>query len=311
MLRLWGALEICRAISFVALLLPFVGAAAQASTADDVHKKIEELKAVLAAFDGKGSVASDVNSLRKLLLDKKLIGDGAADAFAQYSDEIQTLLKDKDSVLLVRTKAFSSATALATALATVFPDPPVEQKFQTGLETLTSIMTANLADQLRLEAALADADKSKPVPKARDAFDKAWALIEPDFQIHVLRSWFGDLRTDWDEGRLCTSTPAIKTVCEAKTECTPLQAGVAPAQFNQEILCGFDPAPLVDVRFKGVVVEYACVRGRKSAWNKVTQYPGTDPATGVAWAPRDINQVVLRSSAMGIRCPFPVKTGGG
>lgn len=288
-------------------MLPFLGTPAQASTADDVRKKIDELKTVLDAFDGKASIAADVINLRKHLLDKKLIGDGAADAFVQYSGEIQTLLKDKDTVLLIRTKAIDSATALSTALGPVFPDVPLETKFQKGLESLTSIMTSSLADQLELQDALGDSDKTKPVPKARAAFDAAWASIEPDFQIHIIRSWFGDLRTDWDEGRLCTSTQAIKTACEAKTDCTPLQAGVAPAQFNQESLCGFDPAPLVDARFKGVVIEYTCVRGRKSTWNKVAQYPGTDPATDAAWTPRDINQAVLRSNTMSIRCPFPVK----
>jgi hypothetical protein len=292
----------------VALLLPSLGAAAQASTAEDVRKKIAELKLVLDAFDGKASVASDVSDLRKRLLDKKLVGD-APDAFGQYSDEVQTLLKDKESSQQIFKKAGPSVTQLSAALDAMFADAALLDEFPGRLAKVTSLITASAANRLLIVEALADKDKSKPIPKAREAFDGAWASVTDDYKIHVIKSWFGDLRTKWAEGRLCTSTLAVKTPCEGQPSCKPLQDGTAPAQFNQEILCGFDPAPLVDSRFKGVVIEYACVRGGKDTWDRVAAHPGDDPVTENAWAPRDIYQVVVRSSGMSIRCPFPVKPG--
>jgi hypothetical protein len=297
--RFWGA------IWCATFLLSIFVVGAHATTADDVRKKIDELKATLAAFDGKNSVAADINGLRKLLLDKKLIGGGAADAFIQYSGEIQTLLSDNETRLLIRDKAIDSVNALSTALDGALPDVTIEERFAKLLTGVTALIGASAANQVLLTTALLQ-DKTKPVPMAREQFDTAWAKItDADYKIHVVRSWFGDLRTVWRESRLCTSTSAMKAQCEAKTECS-LLPGTAPAPFNQESLCGFDPAPLADIRFKGVVVNYTCVRGGKQVWNEVAQYPGTDPTTRAAWTPRDINQAVLRSNAMSIRCPFPV-----
>ncbi len=114
--RVWGAIA-CAAFLFSNFVV-----GAHATTADDVRKKIDELKATLAAFDRKASVATDINALRNLLLDKKLIGSGAPDAFIQYSGEIQTLLSDNDSRQLVRDKAIDAVNALSMALDGVQPD---------------------------------------------------------------------------------------------------------------------------------------------------------------------------------------------
>lgn len=307
MFKVWGAPGCWGAFFSAAILFSMLvsGAQAQATTADDVIKQIKALQEAITKYDGKGSVAAEVNGLRKQLLDKKLIGGGAADAFVQYSDEVQTLLRDDERRLLVRDKAIASVTALSTALDAVLPDATVKERFATLLTSVTDLIDASVANEVVLAAALLE-EKTNPVPKAREQFDTAWAKIaDTDYKVHVIRSWFGDLRTDWGEGRLCTSTSAMKAQCEAKTECS-LPVGVTPAPFNQESLCGFDPAPLVDIRFKGVVVEYTCVRGGKQVWDSVARYPGTDPATGTAWLSRDINNVVLRSNTMSIRCPFPV-----
>ena len=310
----WGTV-FCAAILFLTLV-----GGARATTADDVRKKIDELKAALAAFDGKDSVAADAIALRTQLLDKKVVPSAAAaDAFIQIGAEIQALLADEDSLRTIgdNKAALVAATASIKELNKLAPDVSeslVKQRFielMAGLSGLVDGVASRaiLAETLRAPAPVPDKPGiDQDVRKARDAFLDAWAMLTEDYKIHVLTSWFGDLRTDWREGRLCTSTSAIKALCEANTECKlPEGTGTPPSPFNQESLCGFDPAPLVDIRFKGVVVEYTCVRGGKQIWDAVAQYPGTDPTTRAAWTPRDVNQVVLRSSAMSIRCPFPVK----
>ena len=253
-----------------------------AAPADDVVKKIEELNAALTAFDGKTSVAADINGLRKLLRDKKLLGNDAADVFVLYSNDIQDLLKDDPSAQLVRDgkAAANSVTALLVQLNKLAPDMPdtlVKERFIAQLDGLTGLINKGRSSQVVLTETLlvpaAGSPSTDPDPKVRTAranFDTAWAKITEDQspKIHIIRSWFGDLRTNWREGRLCAATSAIMKKCEARPECVldAAPAGQPNNVYDQQILCGFDPAPLVDPAYKGVATEYSCVRGGKLVW---------------------------------------------
>jgi hypothetical protein len=128
---------------------------------------------------------------------------------------------------------------------------------------------------------------------------------DPPYRIHIIRSWFGDLRTRWREGRLCAATATMMTKCEAQEECR--LNGEGGITYDPQVLCGFDPAPLVDPAYKGVAIAFTCVRGGKQTWDAIAQHPGIDPETGAAWKETDINHATLRSSGMSFRCPFPVK----
>jgi hypothetical protein len=309
----WGA-AFCAAVLFLTLV-----GGAQATTAADVRQKIEELKTALAAFDGKDSVAADAIALRTQLLDKKVVPSAAAaDAFIQIGADIQALLADP----AYRKAIGDSKAALVAATASIkelnklapdMPDSLVKQRFIELLNGLSELINdglasrAILAETLRAPAPVPDKPGiDQDVRKARDAFLDAWATITEDYKIHIINSWFGDLDSDWRDGRLCDSRSAVRKLCERLTDCALPSAANKP--FDQEQLCGYDPAPLADPRDKGVVIRFTCVRGGTQVWDHLAQYPGTDPETKSAWLDRDIYQAVLRSSAMGLRCPFPFKT---
>jgi hypothetical protein len=297
----WGT--VWRALFLLSIFV--VGA--HATTADDVQKKIEDLKAAIKAFDGRrNEIADKLSDFRQFVLDNGFHGDNEKDAFVKYSDALQKILKDDDSRLQVQSmkEGRDSAQKLLPELDKLTEKLIVDARFIDLLTKTTKLINASVSNQTFLTQRLLESTDNDVII-ARKGFDLAWAKITTESKIHVLNSWFGDLRTGWREGRQCTSTLAMKTLCEAKTDCT-LLAGTAPAPFNQESLCGFDPAPLVDFKFKGVVVDYTCVRGGKQVWDTVAQYPGTDPVKLDAWKPRDINRVVLRSNTMSLRCPFPV-----
>jgi len=241
------------------LFLTLVGGA-QATTADDVVKKIKELQDTIKAFDGNDDVP------------------------------------------------LNAALELSKALDKLNENSPVEERFTELLTKLTSLIEASRANRAILIEALQE-ERENPVITARKAFDTAYEKITEEYKIHIIGSAFGDVRTYWAEGRLCDSTSAMKKLCERKTECAlpalvPAQAG---KPFDQEILCGFDPAPLVDQKFKAAMVQFTCVRSGNETWDRVAQYPGIDPVTKNAWRPQDKYQADLGSSLMSIRCPFPFK----
>jgi hypothetical protein len=313
--RLAGARRIsfhsAAGLSLVLLHLVFLGGA-QATTAEEVRKKIGELKTVLADFDGKNSVATDVRQLRKLLLDRKFIGNSDVDAFVEDSTDIQELLRNAQSSQVIKSNATSaaSAKALFDALVKQGDDTTVQERFHDLMTRLTSLIAPPTSSNhyILTQALLGPA--TGPIPKARAEFDIAWASITQDYRIHIIRSWFGDLRTHWREGRLCASTSTIRTRCQEHPICklddpTAQQAG---KPYDDQILCGFDPAPLVDPRHKGVVIEFACARGGKDVWDALAERPGINPSTQRPWDPEDLHQAVLRSSGMSFRCPFPAES---
>jgi hypothetical protein len=94
----------------------------------------------------------------------------------------------------------------------------------------------------------------------------------------------------------------MRKLCEGQPECgLPALAG---KPFDQSSLCGYDPAPLADAQFKGVYVEFACVRPGPTT-DALVQNPGSNPVTGKPWDPKEIFSTTLRSSQMSIRCPYP------
>jgi hypothetical protein len=123
---------------------------------------------------------------------------------------------------------------------------------------------------------------------------------------------FGDLRTNWEEGRLCAPLSYMRTKCEAQDKCQ-LENGAgteAGKPYAQQVLCGFDPAPLVDDRYKGVAVHFACVRGDPDTADRLVAEPGVNPVTKQRWVTNvDSYKTVLRSTGMTLRCPFPADEG--
>jgi hypothetical protein len=291
--------------ALAAILLVTFSAGAHAATAEEITKQIAALKAALAAFDGKGELADEIGGLRKALLtfETKAISQGNVTYFTQHSSDIQALLEDKATRFVIQTDkdAQASVLSLLDSLDKLTEEAVVDARFTDLLTKLTKLINADtsnrvvLSEQLRLEP-------SKSIAaQARKDFDLAWAAITEDYRIHVIGSSFGDLEAYWSEGRRCDSWSAMRAQCERLTECK-LPTGTP---FDQIQMCGFDPAPLVDPRDKGVVVRYTCVRGGNDTWDRVAQYPGTDPVTGKPWLPQNIYQALLRSSTMSIRCPIP------
>lgn len=318
--RSWGV-----AFVFAFLYSALVGGVARGASADDITRNIADLTKSIKEYDEKALVAPNVvTDLRKLLLDKKLIGPNAAPAFIEISTEVQAILNDEKSrnQIAANKDGPASAKALFDSLVKISDDMIVKDRFGDLLDKITSIIIAPaggaapaaiiLSNQAVLRAAILEKPATPTaLQTSRANFDKAWAAITEDYKIHVLRSWFGDLRTHWREGRLCAATSTIMTKCEAQTEC---KLDAAPAatqpnnQYDQLSLCGYDPAPLVDPDFKGVATEFTCVRGGKDIWDALARQPGINPETGGPWDSEDLNVATLRSSAMSFRCPSPAKT---
>jgi hypothetical protein len=315
-----GAVLLCASLCFVFAGLLSVAGRAHASTAEEVRKKIAELQAVLKDFDGKQPVFADIGELRKSLLDRKLVGDGVKDIFIQHSSELQSLLKDDQSRQLIRdnAKTAPSLEALYDALDQLALDALLKKRATLLLDRLTGLIATSDSNALMLSKALhapatGIATEDKALQEARKSFEPAWTSISQDLKIHVIRAWFGDLRTNWREGRQCHATSTIMTKCEAQAECK-LDAAPATqpgAAYDHQVLCGFDPAPRVDPAHKGVAVNFVCARGTKLIWDEIAKQPGINPETKVPWQEHEINLATLRSSGMSFRCPFPVKPVGG
>jgi len=154
------------------------------------------------------------------------------------------------------------------------------------------------------------ASTDKQLREAHDKFKTAWAKLS-EYKIHIVSATFGDLRARWREGRQCSAMSYMMSRCEAKASCK-LEAAAgteatAGKPYAQQILCGFDPAPLADERYKGVAVHFACLRGGQDMWDKLAETPGFHPVTGERWVEhRNSSITVLRSNGMELRCPFPV-----
>ena len=307
-------------LSLVAALLSLLFIdIAHAETAKDVIAKITELTDTINKYDEKEVIAPKVlTDLRTLLLSKKLIGPNAAPAFIEISGEIQAILNDEKSrnQIVSNKDGPASAKALFDALMKISDDQIVKDRFTDLLNKATSLVLANdnsviLSNQTILRTAiLQKVNPATTLQNARSRFDGAYATLVEDYKIHVIRAWFGDLRTNWSEGQLCSATPYVMTKCQRQASCQLDEAPQAQAgkAFNQITPCGFDPAPLVDDRYKGVAIKYACVRGSKDSWDKLAEHPGYHPISGEAWeSGTNSRTVVLRSSGMSLRCPFPAE----
>jgi hypothetical protein len=108
-------------------------------------------------------------------------------------------------------------------------------------------------------------------------------------RIHIVEARFGDLTPPIDPSRVCNAAPAMVTQCERRPSCV---LTAAPPQD----LCGFDPAPRTEDRFKGVKIAYQCLVADDAVWARLAASPGTH-ASGAA-----VRVTVLRKSTQSIVC---------
>jgi hypothetical protein len=284
---------------------------ADATSANDVNTKIAELITALTDFDGKGDVSAKISELRTKIIEKQLIGFPAATEFQQDSQQIQKVLNDP--ALRQQVQAQSRADGpiktaildLLKALDKLNEDTVVQDRFVELTSNVKRLIEASRSNRVILiEALLVENPPANSAPAkiqlARKDLETALGTITQRPRIHVIRSWYGDLRTRWSEGRLCDATLALRKDCEEKTMCT-VQSVTADA------LCGYDPALQADPVQKGAAVEFACVFGSADTWDAVAQRPGINPVTGQPWRTEEKNVQTVRSSSMQLRCPYPVQ----
>jgi hypothetical protein len=99
--------------------------------------------------------------------------------------------------------------------------------------------------------------------------------------INILGAWYGDIRSIRGAGpkgpwahnnRFCSATRAIRTRCQAKARCYEPSATSddgAVAELTGSQLCGYEPAPFADSKYKGVVVSYECVALDGETWKAI------------------------------------------
>ena len=237
-------------------------------------------------------------------LDPVLRKQGAR-AFELYSKYAGQVIAS-DPIHIQRSKTAVSAGAdLALKLDTINDSADAAIRFTKLLDSVTALL-GDGANQISLAQKMGDATNSD-FKKSRDSFESAYAKVS-QLKIHVLDSVFGDLRTRRGEGRLCSSLATMRQQCEGKADCTlPLpQSTQTNKAFDPLAPCGYDPAPLADAQFKGVRVDFVCLRPGLTT-DAVMQNPGINPVTGKPWDKDDIFSPVLRSSSMSIRCPYPAQ----
>jgi hypothetical protein len=139
----------------------------------------------------------------------------------------------------------------------------------------------------------ADALKTKPdtvdeLKALRGEIDKITGLTTP--RVHIFYAYYGDIRGSARSDRICDATAAMRKACEAKPNCN------LPDGF-ETTLCGYDPAPFIEKRDRGVFVSYGCQKGGEDKWTRnVTEQHGTLMSVN---APRP---VVVQSKEMEIAC---------
>ena len=94
---------------------------------------------------------------------------------------------------------------------------------------------------------------------------------QSDYRVHIVAAAYGD-RAELDHfvsggrnhragraDRWCNATAAMRTKCERKSKCDSL--GVMSS-----VMCGYDPAEFVSPRYKGVLVQYQCIRNSNASF---------------------------------------------
>lgn len=200
---------------------------------------------------------------------------------------------------LNQTKVARSDTAVRTALKTLM------DKLELGESEIAEDAVTNRATSLtRL---LTDANSAKAIRSSKAAGDALAALRAPLVgftdelkpTVYVVEAIFGDLRNMGgsvrNRERTCNATDAMRAECMGDTECG-LPSNHATA------LCAFDPVPQADLRYKALVVSYACLPSNNRDWNAFADKP--------VIANSKIKTAVLRSSLSRILCAPPKAAAG-
>jgi hypothetical protein len=150
----------------------------------------------------------------------------------------------------------------------------VKQNFQSVMGLMRKNPAASAPDiaarfKILLEAGGADltaalkAGELKPFTDLNTEIQKI--IGSNDLKLHIVAAAYGE-RAELDHfvsggrthragraDRWCNATAAMRTKCERKARCESLGA-------MSTFMCGYDPAEFVSPRYKGVLVQYRCIR---------------------------------------------------
>jgi hypothetical protein len=294
------------------------------ATTEGLTSAVEKIQAVLA--DPKARVDYTNSDLRKALIAalpntfaKAYAGRYAA-AIGFLSDSLNKVSENATDSRSALTELRSSTaigaklTAIANAVDNINshepPAVPPNRLIELLVDRLSRVTQlidedADMDARADLKKELA-AEGDNAAKKALEAFNDAMAEYV-DLKIHVVRSWYGNLQGNWSEGEQCDATNTMRAKCQGQSECEA-PAATDKVRVDPVALCGFDPAPNARGRARGLVVQYSCQRGGREHWEALARYPLIDPDTGETFnsVNRNLTSVVLRSSGMKLRCPYPV-----
>jgi hypothetical protein len=157
-----------------------------------------------------------------------------------------------------------------------------------------------------IEARIAEGSgpNADELAKLKELIEAANSWWQGGPKLHIVRAWYGHLGTKWSEGSQCSATRAVRTSCERKSECA-VTAAAGGTLIDPVPICGFDPAPVARGLARGLVVQYSCESGDPAFWDKLLNDPLKHPDTREPYDRHNSLTVVLRTSAMKIRCRFP------
>jgi hypothetical protein len=256
-------------------LIALLGQIAKLECTGDQAKKVDCKIAQIAAF------ATQV----------KLGTSLTADQYARLRTVWQPLLTlsvdGKDTALL---GALDFAKELAKTPPVREPDLVMASLGGVIAQINSAVTTAKPGDNLPWPKLVA---MVQTITAAQKDFDKLLVSLPYNVRkdvvgaINILGAWYGDIRSirgDADlspwryNDRFCSATRAVRARCQGKPKCyyppTPPQTGNPPAtsddgvpsEINGATLCGYEPAPFADPKYRGLVVSYECVALDTETW---------------------------------------------
>lgn len=125
----------------------------------------------------------------------------------------------------------------------------------------------------------ADGAKGIPEPKhLKNLRGKTFAAINPDlYQVTPALE-----AASQDADRFCSATQAVRTLCHGRDQCFD-SVGESATSITGDKLCGYDPAPYADARYKGLIIVYECLNEavfeEQLNENSGSANAGTSPST--------------------------------
>ncbi len=198
---------------------------------------------------------------------------------------------------------------IVAAIAKLRNDPPSDSnKLASAHLILTKLVLDLRDDEARLARLREKPNTSKYLNELETAARGLESSVKEPLKIHIVRAWYGQLRSTWRQGNQCGATNAMRAECQEKLECSSPETA-ANAVIDPIPLCGYDPAEFARGAARGLVVQYSCERGSTDHWEKLARRPTIDPVSGKKYsrANHNMKSAVLRSGSMKIRCSYPVK----